>query len=373
MKEDFKVRVFQPIIQEYRLALYEGLAAKYGDSIEVWASPNRGDEVSLPIKGMRYDYNHSWHQFGPFIWQAGFSLHGLRRGDVIVICGDVHHLSSLLLAVKAKIRGIKVIWWGHHVSALAKPLNVRIRLMVCRALSDVVLCYTDAGIDFMKARGFKRVYATGNTIDLVEVECEAIKFKDKQLLEPSPLTSTFNLLFCGVLREKTRVDILLHALAILKSRRPFSNSNLQFRLVIIGNGEKFAQWQQLAEVIGVSDMVEWTGELRGQTKLAPYFCRADLFVYPGRIGLSLMHAFAYRLPVVLNDNPADHGPEYVAFKPGENGWAFKYNDAEDMADKIAEASVSCELKQRGERGYRFVSENYSMSRMVERYVEAIEG
>ena len=235
-------------------------------------------------------------------------------------------------------------------------------------LSDIVLCYTDAGIDFMKAHGFKRVFATGNTLDLDAVERESSKYN--QTIKQS---KTQTLLFCGVLRGKTRVDLLLHALAIIKNNPQLLTSAFDVHVIIIGAGDKFAEWQQLARDLGVSDMIEWTGELRGQDKLAPYFCRADLFVYPGRIGLSLIHAFAFGLPVVLNDNPSDHGPEYVTFKPRENGWAFKYGDAEDLAKKIAEAlSKPSVMQQFGLAGKDFVFKNYSMSSMVERYSEALE-
>lgn len=361
MKSKFKIRIFQPLIQEYRLALYEGLAARYGDAIEVWASDRRGQEKSLPIKGMRYDYDHKWHQFGPFVWQSGFSLEGLIQGDVVVICGDIHQLSSLWIAIKAKWCGIGVVWWGHHVSALARSFNVRVRLAICRFLSDVVLCYTDAGIEFMKERGFKYVFATGNTIDLAEVDREVSKCANFVSENRDGRT----ILFCGVLRGKTHVDVLLRALEICKAD--------VVKCIIIGDGEKSEEWRALAKDLGVDEIIEWVGELRGQASLAPYFCCADVFVYPGRIGLSLIHAFAYGLPVILNDNPNDHGPEYVAFKPGENGWAFKCGSPEDLARQIREALADDdERRQRGKRGYDYVHANYSMSRMVERYTEAIE-
>lgn len=362
-KINFRIRIFQPIIQEYRLALYEGLAERYGERIEVWASPRRGDEISLPIKGMRFDYGHAMRKLGPFVWQSGFSLAGLCNGDVIIVCGDIHQLSSLWLAFKAKLRGIRVVWWGHHKSALAEERNVSIRLWIARRLADVMLCYTDVGIRYLLERGFKngRVFATGNTLDLAAVEKATAewdgirKFGEKNTL-----------LFCGVLRDKVRGDVLLRALKALLSHRH------DLHCVIIGGGEKEPEWKALAKELGVDSFVTWVGELRGQDKLAPWFLSADLFVYPGRIGLSIIHAFSFGLPVVLNDNKENHGPEYEAFRPGVNGWAFRENDDVDLAHQIECALSDPARKAKGNAGKEYVFANYSMKHMVERTAEAIE-
>jgi glycosyltransferase involved in cell wall biosynthesis len=358
-----KIRIFQPIVPEYRVALFEGLAERYGDNIEVWAADRIGVDVSCPLAKMRFDYQHSFRKIGPFVWQKGLTLKGLEKGDVIVVCGDLHQLSSLWIAFKAKCKGIKVVWWGHHVSAQAKESKVKIRLRIAKLLSDVYLCYTDAGIDYLEKRGFAKgsVFATGNTIDLDAVSCAkkewdgVRKFGEKKTL-----------LFCGVLREKVKADVLLKALKLLKEKRN------DFHCVIIGGGPMEQEWKKMAHDIGVSSCLTWCGEIRGQRLLAPWFLSADLFVYPGRIGLSIIHSFAFGLPVVLNDNKFDHGPEYTAFQPGVNGWSFKDGDVEDFANTSNKALDGGELKTRGNAGQLFVFENYSMKKMIDRYSEAVE-
>ena len=363
MHSDFKIRIFQPIVPEYRVALFDGLGEQYGDRIEIWAGQAIGQDKSYPLTKMKYDYGHPLKRIGPVVWQKGLSLNGLGKGDVIVICGDVHQLSSMWIALKAKWHGISVVWWGHHVSALAKAKSVKTRLAIAKRLSDIYLCYTDAGINYLEDCGFShgRVFATGNTIDLDAVEhakCDwdgSRKFGEKKTL-----------LFCGVLREKVRIDVLLKALKILAEKRT------DIHCAIIGSGPMEHDWKKMAHDIGVDMIVSWCGELRGQAKLAPWFLSSDLFVYPGRIGLSIIHSFAFGLPVVLNDNKENHGPEYAAFQPGINGWVFKENDEEDFARAIDEALNSDDLKVRGEAGQRYVSEHYSMQRMIERFSEAIE-
>lgn len=363
MNEGFKIRIFQPVVQEYRVALHEGLADRYGDRIEIWASSRRGSDVSVPLKKMRYDYSHKFFKFGPLVWQKGFSLKGLCRGDVIVVCGDIHQVSSLWIALKARIKGIKVVWWGHHKSASPKELNIKIRLWIAKYLADIMLCYTDAGIKYLVERGFdnSRVFATGNTIDLDAVEAAAKKWNGERKFGHRK-----TLLFCGVLREKVKVNVLLQALKLLK------NKEIDVHCVLIGGGEKEDEWKRLSHELNLDEMLTWVGELRGQDNLAPWFLSADLFVYPGSIGLSIIHAFSYGLPVVLNDNVNNHGPEYEAFRPGINGWNFEEDNADDMASQIEKALLIPNFKKYGEFGKKYVFENYSMARMIERMAKAID-
>ena len=363
MSDLFRVRIFQPIVPEYRVALFEGLGRKYAGRIDIFAANCSGSDKSYGLEQMPYDYGHPLRHMGPLQWQKGLSLNGLSRGDVVIVCGDIHQLSTIWIAVLARLRGIKVVWWGHHKSALAKECNVKIRLGIARVISNVMLCYTDAGVKYLLERGFckGKVFATGNTIDISAVNDATntwdgiLKFGNKKTL-----------IFCGVLRDKVRVDVLLKALKILRSLRT------DVHCVIIGAGDKMEEWKELSKSLGLDSDVTWAGEIRGQQNLAPWFLSSDLFVYPGRIGLSIIHAFSFGLPVVLNDNAENHGPEYDAFRPGVNGWSFRENDEADLARRIDEALKSSDLKDRGLAGKLCVFKNYSMERMVERTAEAIE-
>ena len=79
---NFKIRIFQPIVPEYRVALFEGLGRKYSGRIDICASESIRREKSCPISTMPFDYNHAFKRLGPIQWQCGFSLKGLSRGDM---------------------------------------------------------------------------------------------------------------------------------------------------------------------------------------------------------------------------------------------------------------------------------------------------
>lgn len=372
MCSDFKVRIFQPIVPEYRVALFDGVWGRYIGRIDLCAAERCGQDTSCALHKIPFDYSHQFFRIGPFVWQVGLSLNGLAKGDVVVICGDIHQLSSLWLALLSKARGIKVVWWGHHKTATSKPLGVWIRLQIAKLLSDVYLCYTETGKKWLKAHGFAKrpVFATGNTIDQVPIK-ESMSKWDAQSIEAwkkaHDLSEKNLLLCCSVLRPKIRLDMAIRALA----SKPLAERNTV--LAIIGDGPAKEDCERLAKELGVDERVIWVGSTRDQEVMAPWFLAARLFVYPGSIGLSILHAFSYGLPVVTHSNVDHQMPEFEVMEDGKTGAVFEEGNVNDMVGKIAALlDVPSKLLEMSGYAKRLAYERYSMDNMVVNYCQAIE-
>lgn len=370
MVPDFKIRIFQPIVPEYRVALFEGLGECYCDRIEVWADKGSGQDKSYPLRRMRYDYNHPFKKLGSFVWQKGLSLKGLHKGDVIVVCGDARQLSSLWIALKAKCCGIAVVWWGHHRTATSSDIAVRIRLAVAKRLSDVFLAYTRTGIVFLATSGFERdrVFATGNTIDQTPIKAaiaawtpeKLARFQDEQGIKGKKV-----LVCCSVLRPKVRLDLAIRALA--------SDRLFDVTLVVIGDGCEKESYQGLAAELGLADRIKWIGATRDQMVIAPWFLSAKVFVYPGSIGLSILHSFSYGLPVVTHRNANHQMPEFEVMEDGRTGGCFEEGNVEDMERKLYWLLSDESARLRMSRYCKALAfEKYSMGNMVANYCDAIE-
>lgn len=370
MNNDFKIRIFQPIVPEYRVALFDGVGTRYGDRAEVWASEGAGQDRSCPLREVRYDYAHQMKKIGPFVWQKGFSLCGLRRGDVVVVCGDVHQLSSLWIAFKAKLKGIAVVWWGHHRTATSRDMAVRVRLAVAKMLCDVFLAYTRTGIKYLESVGFKhgRVFATGNTIDQQPVESAIEAWTSERLRTfqaENNIVGKKLLLCCSVLRPKVMLELAIKALAA-----PELSGVL---LAVIGDGDEKVAYQELAADLGVASRIRWIGATRDQMEMAPWFLSASAFVYPGSIGLSILHSFSYALPVVTHGNVGHQMPEFEVMEDGKTGLCFKENDVDDLKLKVAQILSDEDRRLKMSRYCRQVAhERYSMKAMIDNYCEAIE-
>ena len=59
-----------------------------------------------------------------------------------------------------------------------------------------------------------------------------------------------------------------------------------------------------------------------------------LFIYPGSVGLSLIHAYNYGLPSIIFSDMRYHMPESAAFKEGFNGISYKKDSATSLARSI---------------------------------------
>lgn len=367
-----RVRIFQPIVPEYRKALFDGLAERFGDSIEVWAANSlSAQDVSVPLGGMRYDYNHPLIRFGPFIWQRGLSLKGMRKDDVIVVCGDIHQLSSLWVAFVAKIRGISVVWWGHHKTATSGRLGVWLRLQFAKHLSDVMLVYTKTGIEYLLKRGFhrSRVFATGNTIDQKPIAAAMSYWLQGNRLEEfarvHDVIKDHFFVCCGVLRDKVKLDQFI---------RVFPDARFKgYKLVVIGDGPMKTLWQALAKEYGVADRIVWVHGTRSQEIIAPWFLLAKVMVYPGSIGLTMLHSLSYGLPVVTHSNKDHQMPEYEIMETGVTGATFLEGDERALVsvlDNVIKNSPGYTFDRKKLHNLAF--NKYSMEQMIKNFCAAIE-
>ena len=359
-----KIRIFQPIVPEYRVALFEGLSSRYNGGVEVWAAAQlyTGDQ-SVRMSGCKFDYSHKFHKCGPLVWQSGLSIKGLDPNhDIVVINGDIHQLSALWVALKCKIKGMPVVWWGHHKTANSLPFNVRIRLWIAKHLADIFLAYTKTGIAYLKSHGFEKgcVFATGNTIDQKPIK-KAIaawdgvdRFKGKK-----------GLLCCSVLREKVKLDQVIRVLADGRLK--------DVALAVIGEGPMKAEYERIAAECGVAERIIWLGATRDQMVMAPWFLSAKAFVYPGSVGLSILHSMSYGLPVIVHGNAEHQMPEYEVMEDGKTGLCFEENSTEDLLEKIV-AVTSDETRRLEMSRYcqDLAFNKYSMDAMVENFVSAVE-
>jgi glycosyltransferase involved in cell wall biosynthesis len=107
------------------------------------------------------------------------------------------------------------------------------------------------------------------------------------------------LLFVGSmepLHDYKNVDLLI---------KTFARRDIGDRLLLVGSGEKRAEYQQLARDEGVGDRVDFPGYV-SEADLPTYYSVADAFVLPSTFdsfGIALVEAMACGTPVVATDLP----------------------------------------------------------------------
>jgi len=238
-------------------------------------------------------------------------------------------------------------------------------------IPDIILLYTDAERAEFIGRGFtsKRVFAANNAVGTAEIDRAKEQWPEFSLeifRAANELTDRDVILFCGRITEKSDLALVLEALDGICRKRS------DVLLVVIGEGERLDAMKQLAIALGVNRNIKWIGVLTEEVRLAPWFLSAKCLVYPGSIGLSLIHAFSYGLPVITHDNRQLHNPEIAALENGVNGLVFARGSSSDLAQKIEFLLDHPEMAgEMGLKALQTVKEVYCTNRMVEGFMGAV--
>ena len=315
----------QPALPRYRMDYFARLARHYGPAMAVYYSPGSLGALTQPV-------SEDWAKavgpmrwfFGGIGWQSGVAWLKLRQDDIIVLSGNPRQISTLILLIRAKLCGARVIWWGHYWSSTSRRWRQLIRHLPM-AIADAILFYTDDEVHAFQSDTYLRkrsrcVTALNNGIDIVPIQKLRHSYS---AVEREPA-----LLFVGRLTEKAELGLVLEALALLGEQAPM--------LHLIGDGEQCTALQVRARNLGLEGKIVWHGALTDEARIAEIANNCRAFIYPGAVGLSLIHAMAYGLPCIVHDNPAQHMPEIAAFQHGETGLAFRRGSATALAESMSD-------------------------------------
>lgn len=155
-------------------------------------------------------------------------------------------------------------------------------------------------------------------------------------------------------------ELLIRTLPGLAKRFP------QVKLVIIGSGPEEGRLRRIAEELGVSGHIEWTGFVRN---IHDYLRDSDLFVFPSRaegFGAVTLEAWYNHLPVIAFDVPAQN----EIIRDGFDGFLVKPFDTDRLGQCILRLLDDPELRRRlGRNGRASYEERYTVDVMVRNTVE----
>jgi glycosyltransferase involved in cell wall biosynthesis len=173
------------------------------------------------------------------------------------------------------------------------------------------------------------------------------------------------ILFVGRLNYQKGLRYLLAAMPTVLSR--FKGA----KLVIVGGGEQFVYLQNLSESLGVKNSVIFTGEIPHE-RITDAFAAADILVLPSifeSFGIVLIEAQAMGKPVVCTR--VGGVPEALIEK--ETGIIVEPRRPDQLAEAIISILSNPKMaKSMGEKGRKFVEENFDWQKTVSKIVEIYE-
>lgn len=314
----------QPTVPRYREEFFERVNSKLkNDHLSVYAS--NMDIGAISQNSKQPDWLNLLGGFRRILpglsWQEGVLSIPVKKNDLLVISGAPRDVTNILLLIKANIVGAQTMWWGHYWSSSSKQWSASLRLKLLR-LSNCALFYTDREIkefreQFPKLTNFP-VFALNNGINNQDIKKLRIPYNaNKRKAE---------ILFIGRLTSKSKIEFLLEAVAAM--------SHKEIIIHVIGDGSNQDVFMKLADQLSITKRVKWHGGISSEEKISRIANQCRFFVYPGGVGLSLIHAFNYGLPAIIHNNRWGHMPEISAFKNEVNGVMFKENSIDSLSHTL---------------------------------------
>ena len=293
----------------------------------------------------------------------------INSHDVIFLDGNPRTLSNLLIGFIALfLRNKKVIMWTMAHSYGANKLTENLRLK-WTSLYRNIFVYTDKEVDTLRNRGFikQNIIGMNNGLDQRKIDSQIMLWNNNRICnwkKEMKIDNYFILLSVARLIPKNKFQLMIKALPSLVKKIP------DVKWIIVGDGEEKDSLVALAKELDVEQYILFAGSIFSEEDLAPYFLSSQLFIHPSSVGLSIMHAFGYGLPVIVDDVESMHGPEYGAFRNNETGKNYDRNNSEDLAQKIADiAKQPAVLIEMKKRVMRIAREEYNVDIMVSKFIE----
>lgn len=323
-----KVVLITPILAHYRKDLYSCLSNSNKFKFYFVGGDNYLNIKRITnLKGKTFSYisfsllNHKF-----YFLKGSLKYIFKLQPQVIISSGvDFHLIHTLFIfLVYRLILRKRFYWWSQGTKGHQGKLGWFFRKIAYKLASGILL-YNQEGMENLLHMGVKpkKLMVVGNCLnneDYGYLNHDIFGRKDKLSL---------NLLYSGRVTRDKRLDILIKALGIVKERK-----KIGFRCTIVGDGD-VNLIRELAKKHNVSDNINLVGAKYGKDVYS-FFLNSDLFIYPGGIGLSIVHALSYGLPVITTDNLSLHFPEFELLVKVENGDLYKDGDASDLAEKIIE-------------------------------------
>lgn len=370
-----RVIIQQPALPAYRVPVFATLARRPGIQLHI-AYANTGLAPNVAASGFSHGFQED-RVVGPkskdLRWSQGQWANAARGAcDVMVLEWNVRVLSLVPTMIRARLNGIGVVLWGHGKSRRANGLRRALRNMLTRG-ADSVVVYSHAGREYLLECGLdpKRVFVAQNTQDQGPIQAAREQWLSKPaelraFQEREGITERPVVVFSSTFMFEKRPDLLIEATALLVQQ------GVNVLSVLIGVGPMDDVLRARVRELKLENNVRFLGSVYREDAIAPWFLSARVMAHPRTIGLSVLHAFGYGLPVITSDDMPSHHPEIGAFKDRQTGLLFKDGDAASLAQALRTMIEDDQLRAHcSAEAHRVATQDFTLATMVNGLEESI--
>lgn len=269
---------------------------------------------------------------------------------------------SRLAAQKARKTGTKVIYTAHgfHFCMGAPLLNWMIYYPIEKFMANFTDCLItinqedyELSVRNFKAKRIDHINGVGiNTVDFKPLE-DNKKIERKKSFGYQP--DDFLLFYAAEFNKNKNQQFLLQSLVLMKEEIP------NVKLLLAGEGPLLDKCKQLANNLGISQLVDFLGYRKDLKELVPICDVAVASSLREGLPVNIMEAMACGLPIVAVDN---RGHRELVMND-INGWLVNKNDSEEFSKKIIALAKSKGLKKKlGLNGREITIQKYCIDKVL---------
>lgn len=341
-----KVVCFQPDIRAYRVPFFCALNDAVGGGLVVvhFGNYERADEANFDVVKIE-------RRFSTVVPRLKEMIRYSRESAVCIAVFDVRYW-DVFCAVFSAPKGARRVFWGH---GLGRSLFGRVVRTVAAKVVDGVIVYGREGRRQLLQAGIpsEKVFVAPNTMWVMGHRNTSESEK-----------SYF--LFVGRIQPRKRLDLLVDAYADYS--RQLGNEALGLAVVGDGEDEKLLK-ERCGSVFGQSE-IQWVAGTTDERRLAEFFSGAIAYVSPGHVGLGVLHAFAFGVPVVTCDMDG-HAPEFENIINHRNGLIVSDN-VNALASAMVRLTKDRDMSRRlGDAAYETYQSTASPKAMLQGFMSAL--
>lgn len=332
------VAIIYPYFAHYRGPIIEELLNDNVNNYYFFAGENTNSAVSsLKLYDFRQNSNfvrlkNVWF-LKYFLLQFGIISELKKRNiETVVLLSDWKYVSYWFLILYCKLSKRKCLFWSHGLLNNDRTINNRIKILF-HSLFDGGVVYSERAKNLMLSVGFvKPIYVINNSLDYYNQQKILSTISENHNKVKLPIENPY-IIFSGRLIAERKLELLFEALNHLEDRKIVIN------VLIVGTGPHESKLKDFVKKYKFRSRIVFYGSCYDEKLLGSFYMNALACVYPGSIGLTVIHSLTYGIPVVTHNNLDKQKPEIEALIDGKNGFLFDENNSKDLAAKIEKVFV----------------------------------
>ena len=356
-----KIAIIQPTIPYYREDFFKYLKDFADVDLYVFKKNEIVKKEHTKISCLKTKDISKINFKGLLLYNPWPFISSLNRYDIIVLMLDKTHITTWLLLLTKWLHKKKIILWGQGISVkryLKEEITPDTQLLFMMKKADGIWLYMEKEYNqISKIITNKPIVALNNTITGIE---KILAYKGDKFLakEKYKINEDIIFIFCARFESNyRRTDLLIDIIKRLDKNK--------YGFIIIGEGKNKPDFSSFKNVHDF-------GTIYDTSTKSELFSAADIYLQPGWMGLSVVEAMAYKLPIFtfIRSKETKQCVEYSYIKDGINGCIFK--DLNDFISRLNNMKDS-KLKEMGTESYNLAQQltPYNMAKHAIQVIEQI--